>query len=387
MRLALTDPLTGLGNYRHFHERLQLELASAEEDGTRLTLCLVDVDDFKRVNDRFGHPAGDRVLSSVAGLLRQGGEAFRLGGDEFAVLLPGLDERAALTAAESIAGRIGSLEDDEVDNVRVSVGVASVPVQGAGRDELVRLADSALYWAKEHGKNQVRVYRPDVVDLAQLRRLAPGPDRRRPLSGCRKPGEGGRRTRRVHGQPLRAGQRARGQDRGAARARRRADRADTPRDEPPRPRQARDPRRDPPQAGHADRGRATRARTASADRLPDAREPRRRPRRRLGTSPSRALGRDRLSGPPPGRGDPARRPNHLRRRRLRRDDVRPRLPAAADRRGRDGGADQLRRHTVRPIDRRRIRRGVRRRHESTPSPPSVDLEPHNSADETPGGTP
>ena len=176
MRLALTDPLTGLGNYRHFHERLHHELAIAEEDGTRLTLCLVDVDDFKRVNDRFGHPAGDRVLSSVAGLLRQGGEAFRLGGDEFAVLLPGLDERAALTAAESIACRIDSLEDDEVDGVRVSVGVASVPVQGAGRDELVRLADSALYWAKEHGKNQVRVYRPDIVDLTQLRRLATGPD-------------------------------------------------------------------------------------------------------------------------------------------------------------------------------------------------------------------
>ena len=178
MRLALTDPLTGLGNYRHFHERLQHELATAEEDGTRLTLCLVDVDDFKRVNDRFGHPAGDRVLSWVAGLLRQGGEAFRLGGDEFAVLLSGLDERDALMAAESIAARIGSMEDDEVDGVcvSVSVGVASFPMEGAGRDELVRLADSALYWAKEHGKNQVRVYRPDVVDLTQLRRLAPGPD-------------------------------------------------------------------------------------------------------------------------------------------------------------------------------------------------------------------
>jgi diguanylate cyclase (GGDEF)-like protein len=175
MRLALTDPLTGLGNYRHFHERLQHELATAEEARTRLALCLVDVDDFKRVNDRFGHPAGDRILSRVAGLLRQGGEAFRLGGDEFALLLPGLDESAALTAAESIAGRIGSLEDEEVDGVLVSVGVASFPVQG-GRDELVRLADSALYWAKEHGKNQV-VYRPDVVELAQVRRLEAGSDK------------------------------------------------------------------------------------------------------------------------------------------------------------------------------------------------------------------
>src|SRR5205823_8558415 len=62
MRLALTDPLTGLGNHRHFHERLQRELQTAEEQHTPLTLCFVDVDDFKKINDRFGHPAGDRVL-------------------------------------------------------------------------------------------------------------------------------------------------------------------------------------------------------------------------------------------------------------------------------------------------------------------------------------
>ena len=177
MHLALTDPLTGLGNYRHFQERLQVELAAAERVRARLTLCLIDIDDFKSINDRFGHPAGDRILARVGGLLRQGGEAFRLGGDEFAVLLTGIDERAALMAAKSIAGRIGSLEDDEVDKVVVSVGVATLPVEGAGRDEFVRLADRALYWAKEHGKNQVRVYRPDVVDLAQLKRLGAGSDR------------------------------------------------------------------------------------------------------------------------------------------------------------------------------------------------------------------
>jgi diguanylate cyclase (GGDEF)-like protein/putative nucleotidyltransferase with HDIG domain len=177
MHLALTDPLTGLGNYRHFQERLQVELAAAERVRARLTLCLIDVDDFKSINDRFGHPAGDRILARVGGLLRQGGEAFRLGGDEFAVLLPGIDERAALMAAKSIAGRIALLEDDEVDKVVVSVGVATLPVEGAGRDEFVRLADRALYWAKEHGKNQVRIYRPDVVDLTQLKRLGAGTDR------------------------------------------------------------------------------------------------------------------------------------------------------------------------------------------------------------------
>src|SRR6188472_1019175 len=110
MRLALTDPLTGLGNHRHFHERLQRELQSAEENGTPLALCFIDIDNFKTINDRFGHPSGDRVLSQVAGRLRQGGEAFRLGGDEFALLLISQDENAASTAAKSIVRRIGALD-------------------------------------------------------------------------------------------------------------------------------------------------------------------------------------------------------------------------------------------------------------------------------------
>jgi diguanylate cyclase (GGDEF)-like protein len=177
MRLALTDPLTNLGNHRHFHERLQRELQAAEEKGEPLSLCLVDIDDFKRINDRFGHPAGDGVLGQVGKRLRQGGEAFRLGGDEFAVLLPGLNGQHAFAAAASIVDRIAALDLDHIDSITVSAGLATYPVQGIGRDELIRLADSALYWAKEHGKNQVRAYRPDVVELAELRRLASGPDR------------------------------------------------------------------------------------------------------------------------------------------------------------------------------------------------------------------
>jgi diguanylate cyclase (GGDEF)-like protein len=177
MRLALTDPLTGLGNHRHFHERLQRELVAAEDAGQRLSLCLVDVDDFKRVNDNYGHPTGDRVLSQIALRLRQGGEAFRLGGDEFAVLLPGHDEDAAREAATSIIERLREMEVEHSQQITVSAGVATFPGQGGGRDELIRLADSALYWAKEHGKNRVRVYRPEVVELAELKRLAGGADR------------------------------------------------------------------------------------------------------------------------------------------------------------------------------------------------------------------
>jgi diguanylate cyclase (GGDEF)-like protein/putative nucleotidyltransferase with HDIG domain len=164
-------------NHRHFHERLQRELLSAEEEGKPLTLCFVDIDDFKKINDRFGHPSGDRVLSQVATRLRQGGEAFRLGGDEFALLLVDHDEATALEAANSIVERIAAVDFDHIGTVTVSAGVATFPVQGHGRDELIRLADSALYWAKEHGKNRVRLYRPDVVELAELKRLAAGPDK------------------------------------------------------------------------------------------------------------------------------------------------------------------------------------------------------------------
>ena len=177
MQLALTDPLTGLGNHRSFHERLQRELAAAEENGTSLSLCLVDIDDFKSVNDHFGHPVGDRVLGQVASRLRQGGESFRLGGDEFAVLLPGLDDRNAVGVARSIVERVGAAQLEQVGPLTVSAGVATFPIQGVGRDELIRLADSALYWAKEDGKNRARTYEAAKIELAQLQQLADSPDR------------------------------------------------------------------------------------------------------------------------------------------------------------------------------------------------------------------
>ena len=177
MRLALTDPLTGLGNHRSFQERVQRQLLDAEAEDKPFTLCLIDVDDFKRINDLYGHPVGDRVLAQVGSRLRQNGEAFRLGGDEFALLLPGQAADDALSTASAVLGRIATLELDDVGSVTASAGVAGFPRQAFDRDELIRLADSALYWAKEHGKNRVHVYRPDVVELAELRRLAHGPDR------------------------------------------------------------------------------------------------------------------------------------------------------------------------------------------------------------------
>ena len=178
MRLALTDPLTGLGNHRHFHERLERDLNEAKASGTPLSVCLVDIDNFKTVNDRHGHPAGDRVLEQVASRLRADGEAFRLGGDEFALLLPGRDEHAALEVAELVLARIGAIDSEYGEAITVSAGIASYPEHGVDRSELVRVADSALYWSKEQGKGRARVYRPDVAEFGELRRLAQERDRR-----------------------------------------------------------------------------------------------------------------------------------------------------------------------------------------------------------------
>jgi len=177
MRLALTDPLTGLGNHRSFHERLQRELVTAEADGSSLALCLVDFDDLKTINDRFGHPVGDLVLGQVASRLRQGGESFRLGGDEFAVLLPRHDERQATGVARSIVERVSALQIEGVGSVTVSAGVATYPTHGSSRDELIRLADSALYWAKKDGKNRVRAYAAESTLGATVEQLADHPER------------------------------------------------------------------------------------------------------------------------------------------------------------------------------------------------------------------
>ncbi len=178
MRLALTDPLTGLGNHRHFHDRLQRDLARAQARSAPFSLCLVDVDDFKEVNDNHGHPVGDRVLAQVATRLRTGGEAFRLGGDEFALLLPGRTEAEAISIAEAVIARIAELDLEHGGRLTVSAGIATYPEHGVERAELVRVADNALYWSKEHGKGRASVYRPGAVELSELHRLAQERDRR-----------------------------------------------------------------------------------------------------------------------------------------------------------------------------------------------------------------
>ena len=160
-RLALTDALTGLGNQGHFHERLQQELDEAEAERRPLALCLLDVDELKLVNDRYGHAVGDRLLAMVGSCLRHGGEAFRVGGDEFALLLPRREAEDALPIAEAVLRRVTALEVVPGHRTRISAGLAVFPTRTPQRSGLYRAADEALYASKREGLNRVHVYRGD----------------------------------------------------------------------------------------------------------------------------------------------------------------------------------------------------------------------------------
>jgi diguanylate cyclase (GGDEF)-like protein len=174
LRLALTDPLTGLGNNRDLSERLRLELLEAEERGAPLSLVLVTLDDFKQVNDAIGHQGGDRVLTRVGSLLGETGEAFRLGGDEFAILLPETDGVDASASADSVLRRIEGLELEH-GVLTASAGVATYPSPGTGREDLLRLAAGALDWAKEQRIGQACLWTSEAVEPDHLGRIAGRP--------------------------------------------------------------------------------------------------------------------------------------------------------------------------------------------------------------------
>jgi diguanylate cyclase (GGDEF)-like protein len=169
MELALTDPISGLGNHRHFQQELDRLLDEVDETGGSLTLCLFDVDEFKSINDQHGHPVGDRILALVGECLRDAGHAFRLGGDEFAVLRHTGTEADAVDVTARAVARIGRAKTESGLTVAVSAGLATYPCEGLGRPDFVRAADGALYAAKAEGKAAVRVYRHGVIDLSARR--------------------------------------------------------------------------------------------------------------------------------------------------------------------------------------------------------------------------
>jgi diguanylate cyclase (GGDEF)-like protein len=160
---ALKDPLTGVFNRRHFSERLELELAYAMRHGTSLSLVIFDLDHFKRINDTWGHLAGDHVLRSVsaavAGAIRREDMLARHGGEEFALVLRGTDREHATLLAERVRVIVERLHvewEGEHLPVTASFGVASVPLEGgSSRTDLLAAADAMLYEAKARGRNRV----------------------------------------------------------------------------------------------------------------------------------------------------------------------------------------------------------------------------------------
>jgi diguanylate cyclase (GGDEF)-like protein len=164
-RESLTDNLTRLGNHRAYQAALHDRISEAERTGKPFSLCLVDVDDFKGVNDTYGHAAGDDVLLLIGDLLRSAehAEAFRFGGDEFAIIFR-RDEISAYRQLEEIQQKLVQAEAaSPTGPVTISAGIATFPSHAQDADELQRRADGALYWSKEHGKNRSCLYSPSVV--------------------------------------------------------------------------------------------------------------------------------------------------------------------------------------------------------------------------------
>ena len=165
-RDAHTDSLTRIGNNRAYELGLSNALDAAAEDGSRLSLCLVDVDDFKRINDTYGHPLGDQVLVEIARLLHAESDCvgtFRFGGDEFAILFS-CGETRANAHVEELYRRISEARFSHGATTTVSVGFATFPDQALDVESLERAADSALYWAKLNGKNRFCAYNATVAE-------------------------------------------------------------------------------------------------------------------------------------------------------------------------------------------------------------------------------
>jgi diguanylate cyclase (GGDEF)-like protein len=175
---ALTDQLTQLGNHRAFHEELDRQVEHAQRYEAPLALVLLDIDDFKSINDTLGHAGGDRALAQLGRFIhltvRKVDAAFRIGGDEFAILLSHTDAEGARVMANRLLA--ASLQPDRLARSRrdatpapleisFSAGVAAIPESAANRSQLYAQADAALYAAKRNGRTAVEVFRDEPTSV------------------------------------------------------------------------------------------------------------------------------------------------------------------------------------------------------------------------------
>ncbi len=176
---SVVDFLTGLYNHRFFKERLAIEVDRANRHGDEMSLAIINLDNFSRVNNIFGHTKGDQDLKEIAQKLtssvRSVDTICRVGGDEFAVIMPNtnvIDAYKVCLKLQNIVAEVGSSQDAEAS---ASIGISGFPSLGQAelpatwssmleREEVERRAKGALYWAKQHGKSQVLIYDPEVIE-------------------------------------------------------------------------------------------------------------------------------------------------------------------------------------------------------------------------------
>ncbi|MEW6709039.1 MAG: diguanylate cyclase [Candidatus Riflebacteria bacterium] len=166
-RYAVTDEMTRLYNHRYFQQRLDEELLRADRYDNRISLLILDVDHFKKFNDTYGHPEGDRVLKTVARLIeksvREVDISARYGGEEFVVICPEKNGEGSLVPAERIRQAVESFDfriGEKPVQITVSMGVACYPDQARSKTELIQRADYALYFSKANGRNRSTLYNP-----------------------------------------------------------------------------------------------------------------------------------------------------------------------------------------------------------------------------------
>lgn len=158
---AVTDSLTTLYNRRYFEEFLDKEVIRAKRMNQPFTLIALDLDYLKQINDKYGHSYGDLAIQTVADVLKKNARsidiAARMGGEEFNLLLPGVDSNGGLIAAERIRAAIAECELEQIGQITASIGVATFLEHSNNADELLELADQAMYKAKRNGRNQVQI--------------------------------------------------------------------------------------------------------------------------------------------------------------------------------------------------------------------------------------
>jgi diguanylate cyclase (GGDEF)-like protein len=167
LRFAFTDFLTGLKTRGYFEQQLEMELARSERRGTPVAVLMIDIDHFKRLNDAYGHHAGDLVLRDVAAILthdlREIDIASRYGGEEFILLLPETDLQGAKLVAQRLRTAVEQASffteaGANPEHVTISIGVALFPEEARFKRDLLEAADAALYEAKDQGRNRVVLY-------------------------------------------------------------------------------------------------------------------------------------------------------------------------------------------------------------------------------------